>query len=377
MKTKYIFAAFILSTALCLRAGGEEKTESKVFSFSGYFKNISALMDFPIDDSYHDILNRLRLRFDIAPNDHFKTVIEYDAKLQWGDFVGSLPYRISERMRPEQFMDIKGVLIDDEDVYATHSLSKAFIQLSSANVDFKAGRYVLDWGSGRAWNPNDPFYPLNPLYLERDERIGADAVGIDFFINDLSSVSAVVAGEGKRRESVRALRYRTNLKETDIALSGFYDDGFSAGIDISRTIWNTEFHTSGRYCKHGDIELTAGADRAFTDKFQVGIEYYRNGEGTDDSDKYDWAAWLNGNMPFIARDYVFAWGDCQILPLLKLQAYALANINDGGVYVNPVLMFSPTANTELSFGMVNFHCDKDDEFALYPELLYLQFQLFF
>lgn len=377
MKIRNAVAAFIISMVLCLHAAGEENGENKVFSFSGYFKNISALMDFPMDDSYHDILNRLRLRFDIAPNEHFKTVIEYDVELQWGDFVGSTPYKIGEHMKPEQFMDIKGTLIDDGDVYATHSLSKAFIQLSSANVDFKAGRYVLDWGSGRAWNPNDPFYPLNPLYLERDERIAADAVGIDFFINDLSSLSAVVAGEGKRKENVRALRYRTNLKETDIALSGFYDDGFSAGIDISRTLWNTEFHTSCRYGRDGDIELTAGADRAFTGKFHAGLEYYRNGEGTDDRDKYDWLSWLNGDIPFMARDYVFAWGDWEIFPLLRLQAHTLANINDGGIYVNPVLLFSPTANTELSLGMVDFNCDNDDEFALYPELLYLQFQLFF
>jgi len=280
-------------------------------------------------------------------------------------------------MLPEQYLDLKGILIDEEDMYATHSLNRAFIQISMPHTDIRAGRYSIDWGTGRAWNPTDPFYPIHPLSLEREEKTGADAVGIDFFPSELSSFSAVVAGEGKRKESVQAIRFKTNIKEADIALTGFHDAGFSGGLDISHTLWNAEFHTSCRYGEDGNIELTAGADRAFADKLKAGIEYYRNGEGTDDKNNYEWLDLLRGDRQFLAQDYLFAWGDYEITPLFRLQAYTVANLNDGGIYVNPVMKYSPTANTELSLGMVSFRSDSDDEFALYPEVLYLQFQAFF
>jgi len=334
-------------------------------------------MDFPLEDAYTDFLNRLRIKTDIDMGDYASAVFEYDIDWRFGDFAGSLPFEVSSQVQPTRFFNLEKVLLEENDFYASHSINRAFIVLSFSHFEVKAGRYVIDWGSGRAWNPSDPFYPLNPLLPEREDRIGADALGVEIFTGEMTSFSGVVAGKGKRGEAVKALRYRTILKGTELALASFYDGEFSAGIDMSRTLLDAEFHVSARFSGDGNFEWAGGVDRAFPGSLKLGAEYYRNSGGNADRDRYNWLELLGGREQFLARDYLFGWMDYEITPLFRCQVYSLSNLNDGGLYVNPLLKYSMTVNTECELGYVHFRSDKEDEFSLYPDTAYLKFQWYF
>ncbi len=362
---------------LCIASEGRAENTESLLSVSGSYRGIGSYMDFPLDDSYTDFFNRLRIRLDLNLGEYMSGVVEYDLEAHIGDFAGSAPFVISERMKYEQYLGLDGVLEDRDDFYARHALYRGYVNLRLPNADIKAGRFAIDWGNGRAFNPTDPFYPVNPLLFERDERTGADAVGVDLMLGGASTLSAVVSGMGKRGEKVQAARFRTNAGGTDIALTGFFDSDFSAGLDVSRTLWNTEFHAALRYVEDGDTEWIAGMDRAFANTFKIGFEYYRNNEGTGDRDNYEWLDWFDGKRQFLARDYLFGWMDFEITPLVRWQTYSVANLTDGGIYVNPLVKYSMTANTDLELGYVYFEADTGDEFFLYPETWYLQFRLFF
>ncbi len=356
--------------------GWAEMPESP-FKLSGYYKSIFSLLDFPLDDAYSDFSNRLRLRLDIDMGEYLSGVVEYDLEGHLGNFKGSFPDEVSGQLAPPQFLDLERELLDEDDLYARHKLNRLFLRLALPSADIKAGRYVIDWGTGRAWNPTDPFYPVNPLSIEREERTGTDAVGVEFYMDGLSSLAFVLAGQGKRGEHVQAVRYRTNIKGTDLALTGFHDRVFSAGVDLSRTFWNTELHAALRHGEDGTNEWVVGLDRSFRDTLKLGVEYYRNSEGASQREDYEWLDWFEGGRQFLARDYLFGWADYEITPLLRLQTYAMGNLADGGLFLNPVVKYSTTANTELALGYVYFDAEPEDEFCLYPEVWYLQFQAFF
>lgn len=377
LRTKKVIITLLIMLLLSVAVKGHTENEEGFFAMHGFYKGIGSYMDFPFEDSYTDFFNRLRLHLDLNMGEYLKGVIEYDVEAHIGNFAGSDIFSLSDRIIYEQYVDLDSVLIEEDDFYLRHALYRAYISVRLPGADIKVGRYAIDWGTGRAFNPTDPFYPINPLLLERDEHTGADAVGVDFMLSDVSTLSAVVAGKGKRGEDVQAARFKTNAGGMDLALTGFFDSEFSGGLDVSRTLWNTEFHTALRYGEDGDTEWIAGLDRAFANTLKIGFEYYHTSEGDDDKGDYEWLEWLNGERQFLASDYLFGWIDFEITPLVRLQTYSVANLNDGGIYVNPLVKYSMTTNTELELGCVNFSTDTGDEFSFYPEVYYLQFRCFF
>ncbi|HNS32861.1 MAG TPA: hypothetical protein PKN36_07810 [bacterium] len=378
MRTANIFQLFISFFILsCFSSWGIGNGYSPGVSFSGNYKSIISLMDFPQDNVYTDFLNRLRLCADVDFSENVSFFAEYAVEVHSGNIVGSFPFNVTRQMEPSQFWELENVIIDGDSLYARHYINRMFLDVSLSNMDIKAGRQAIGWGTGRAWHPTDPFYPANPLLYEREERQGADALNVEIFLNETTAVSAVLAGEGKRGEPVRAVKYRTGILEADVALSVVDDSEFSLGLDISRTFWNTEFHTSLRYAESGDTEIIAGLDRAFARKLKMGLEYYRNNEGTDNRDLYEWEALFEGKKQFLARDYIFGWLDCEITPLFRLGTYAVKNLNDGGLYLNPLVKYSSSSNTEFELGYILFNCSETDEFSFSPDVLYLKFQWFF
>lgn len=75
-------------------------------------------------------------------------------------------------------------------------------------------------GTGRLWRPVDLLNPLNPIALEREERLGVDAVLAEHKLGPLARVSAVYAPRHESGQSSAALNWHSNTAGVDYSLIG-------------------------------------------------------------------------------------------------------------------------------------------------------------
>ncbi|MBI5548684.1 MAG: hypothetical protein HY901_32785 [Deltaproteobacteria bacterium] len=249
-------------------------------------------------------------------------------------------------------------------------------------LDVHAGRQALHWGSGQFFNPTDPF-PEVLLSEPWRPRRGVNALRAHFAFTGLTDATAVAALDDSLTKPRAALRLRTNHWGVDSALTGAWRGGsdWLAGVDLRGTLgvgfWlEAALRFSGQRVHE---ELAAGIDYSFPvlERLVVAAQYYRNGAGETDPDRYSRLAGIWGGAgpvcsggasplgstaqsdPFapttLARDYLLLSVAAQVLPELSLNLPLLQNLNDGTAVVIPTVSWSATDWLDLSLsGQIPF-----------------------
>ena len=105
---------------------------------------------------------------------------------------------------------MKHTYADAGSFYGWHQLYRASVTLTAGETDVRIGRQRITWGTGRFWSPLDILNPFSPTQLEREERIGVDAVLVEHKLGALSRVGAVYAPQRDDRDSSAALIWHDN-----------------------------------------------------------------------------------------------------------------------------------------------------------------------
>ena len=71
--------------------------------------------------------------------------------------------------------------VDNDHVYLRHALFRAYAKYYSPNLQVTLGKQGIDWGVMRFYSPNDIFNTVGPIDLEREERVGVDAINCQLF----------------------------------------------------------------------------------------------------------------------------------------------------------------------------------------------------
>ncbi|MDH5670787.1 MAG: hypothetical protein OEZ06_01475 [Myxococcales bacterium] len=170
-------------------------------------------------------------------------------------------------------------------------VDRLFVDAYLPWADIRAGRQALHWGSGRFFNPTDPF-PQVLLSEPWRPRRGVNAGRITVPFGEVHDATAVVATTDRLDRVHGAGRLSLNFFETDFALVGSYrgdrEDGF-AGLDIRGTL-GVGFWLEGgvRIDSDPHQEFVVGVDYSFPlfESLLVTAQYYHNGSGATDPDDY-------------------------------------------------------------------------------------------
>ncbi|MCM8769010.1 MAG: hypothetical protein NC911_04955 [Candidatus Omnitrophica bacterium] len=346
----------------------------------GSWRNQTVFPSFPErKNSYTDNSTRLRLQLTGQPGQGFNWYVSYDLEWHLGDFTRSPDFALLEAVEQPTFLDLNGVLVEEKNFRLSHGLYRVFCRFTSGNIEVTAGRQAVDWGSGRAWNIINPFPQVNPLDIERSDRQGTDGLKFSLLLDNALSFTGVIAGKSGLDTPLVAGCFRYPLWQADALCVGYSDgrqNGF--GFDFSRSIRSAEVHGAALY-EQGEktfSRFVLGMDYSFASTFKFALEYYHNGKGNRPGE-YQWWSLLKGEEQFLAKDYGYWAMDYEVTPLLRFQHTLLVNLGDGGVYLNPVVKYSPRSNTEISLGWASFVAGSGDEFFDYPDFAYLRVQIFF
>lgn len=361
---------------------GASMAQTRSMDLTGSLKSVFLRSRGSNGDGYALSLSRLRVEAngDIAPG--LALDLQYDNEVLLGSYLDTAEFRALKDSAPSQYWQADANYVDRGDVYGRHRLYRAAVTLTRGSVDLKLGRQRIAWGTGRFWSALDILNPVNPLALEREERVGVDAALFEAKLGPLSRASLVYAPAPDRGPASRALQWHGNSAGVDVSVVAGRVRGFDiVGMDVASQIGNAGVRAEAAHLNpSGGAHFNrgmAGADYSFANGLTLSAELYYNGAGSRDPAVYDFAGLRSGRVLNLATRYAGLYASYEITPLLMWSTYVVVNADDRSRAIDTRLMQSIGPNLDLTVGLQRSAGPAGSEFAAVPSLFQVQLQWFF
>lgn len=376
-------AALVLCTIAIGAAKAEEAPQSGL-KFSGYYKNLLVRSDtlFPNREGYTFDLNRLRLELKGQLAESAALDLQYDNEVLLGSYLRTGQFARQKDVPPDQYWNLDRNYSEAGSHYGRHRLYRASVTLTAGETDLRLGRQRIAWGTGRLWSPLDLLNPFSPIALEREERLGVDALLLERKLGPLSRLSAVYAPRHDRGESTAAFNWHANARGVDYSLvAGRFRREDVIGADVATQIGGAgvraELTHNQRETAPGYRRAVLALDYAFPGALTLSGELYYNGAGASDKAAYDFASLFAGRIQNVGRRYFGGYLGYEITPLLKWNNYLVTNLFDHSRYFSPSLAYSIKSNLDWTIGVQLFRGSNGSEYGRFNDVYYTQLQWFF
>jgi hypothetical protein len=158
--------------------------------------------------------DRLRLRANIT--DQFQLKIENKIFGSYGDTKRSFQNIITELTPLDEYFDLNLTILNSENYYLLNRIDRLSLDYITGNLQLTIGRQRIAWGTSWAWNPVDLFNPSSPLDFDNEEKNGADAARLQYFLNYNSSVDIVYKHASDKNHRNLAIKYLNSFMEYDL-----------------------------------------------------------------------------------------------------------------------------------------------------------------
>lgn len=374
------------------KQGSKEKELKKAdhklpkIKLGGYYKNlfVSSKTLSTAEGCYYD-LQRLRLEFNTDIMPRLKGNLVWDNEIILNDFSNTPDFDLIRNKNQKQlaFWDADDAYMDKKHIYGRTSLYRAYLKYDDPSLQVVIGKQKVDWGRCRFWSPIDLFNPVNPLDIERDERLGVDAANAEFSLGRSSNLNLVYAPRKTFDESSLGAKLFHPLGNYDIFLIGgeFKKDEIIGGA-FDGYIGDAGFRGESTFT-HADsgrdyFRCVIGADYNFPNKLYLLGEYFYNGGAQDGNfsefvSSYEYASEVLTQK----KHFLGIMATYEITPLLKFADYNIYDFEGRSFFFNPEFTYNAITNLDLSLGTQVFTGGDDSEFGPYHNTYYFQLQYFF
>lgn len=238
------------------------------------------------------------------------------------------------------------------------------------NMDITLGRQVINYATTYLFTPNDFFAPFSATDYYRTFKGGVDAirmtlnmgqfttldyVGVLTYKQDLTELSGFVE-RPTYGDTSHILRVVTSVYNSEIsAFGGRYKDlavyggGLQTEIPYFGLALKAEGHIEMPEDKPRDSETlyTIHLSRIFDNSLNITAEYFYNGLGYDDSDKYFLYANKNSHMNYPGLYYLALSAGYDVTPIDNVQITLLKNLTDGSSLLNLYNKYSLSDESDL------------------------------
>ncbi|MBE0637314.1 MAG: hypothetical protein IH598_02190 [Bacteroidales bacterium] len=258
------------------------------FTIKGYVKELPLLtLDKEFSDpEFTNVLhNRLNMRLDISSDFHI--ALEGRNRLFYNEiFVENPAYRDFIGYDPG-LMDLSWTWFSKGKWLGNTMVDRFYLDWRKENLQVRIGRQRINWGINFVSNPNDLFNTFSFFDFDYDERPGADAIRVQYFIDHLSQVQFAISPARYGREMVAAGMYNFNQNNFDFqTLAGYYKNRLAIGLGWAGNIGHAGFKGEGTWfydlekipgLKRGNLVASVGMDYLFGSGTFGVIELLYNG----------------------------------------------------------------------------------------------------
>jgi len=385
MTKKLIIAFFFinaLSVTAVLTTQAEDTNKTEI---SGYYKTLyttSKLTD--SDENYYAATNRLRLEFKKQVNPwQFYLTLDNEAVIN--DFANTSDFDSIRNKNQHNLaaVDMDKVSVDNDHLYLRHSVYRAYMKYYQPEFQATVGKQGIDWGKMRFYSPLDVFNSVGSLDLEPDERVGIDAVNLNFSPEAFAGLNVVAAPGENNDESSGGIKLFKKISTYDAALIaatvkkeqiyGLSFDGYIQDAGFRGEIAHTQLDSGRRFPR-----ASLGLDYNFTEKFYALVEQFYNG-GHDDNDLNALSSsYLTARQIMSLKENLSSlWLKYSLTPLWTANQYIIYDWDGKSIALNPEMVYSWTKNIDLKLGTQLYWGQANSEFGGYEHLYYAEFKLFF
>lgn len=364
----------------------EIKKKTAPLHIEGYYKNLfTASRTTFTEERFFADTQRLRLDSRLDINDKLQARGVFDQEAIIGDFANTPDFQAIRNKDQKKLALIDGdkAYSDRDHIFAKYTLYRAYLKYDNNKLQAFLGKQLIDWGRCRFFSPMDLFNPISPLNIERDERIGVDALNMEFSLKEAYNLNLVYAPQRKFETSSIGSRLYHRMGNYDLffmlgefrkdEVAGFGFDGYLGNGGLRGEFTSTHAD-NGRDFFRGVI----GAEYNFPSKINVLGEYFYNGGAQDNNIAEFISSYKYSSKVLTLKKNLFGlWIEYEVTPLIKLGNYLIYDFDEQSRFFNPEVRYNVWANFDLSLGVQLFRGKADSEFGTYKDLYYAQAKYFF
>lgn len=363
----------------------KDAVEEELVKFSGYYKNIAvASKTTSSREDFYFFTERLRLQTDVKFTDKLSANLTYDNELILNDFSGTSDFATVRQKNQKNlaFMDTDKTISDRKHTYWKHYLHRAYVKYTSPLLQCTLGKQAIDWSRMKFYYPFDLFNPVSPLDLEQDEKIGADALNLEYFPDSFSSINLVYAPHENSGRTSAGIKASRKIKDYDISIMAAEskkDEVFGAGFDgyLKEAGFRGEITYTKKDNRREFLRSCIGMDHNLTPKLYGLAEYFYNGGAESDAGNF-----LNSyefsRQAITMKKHIFGTGlEYELSGITKLANYLYYDFKGKSIFLNPEFRYNILANLDFSLGLQAFFGGENSEFGSYQEAYYARLKYFF
>lgn len=366
-------------------------------SAGGDLKTLYSYSRSPLDRRQHwSDLNRARLSLKADTGEGrwvLRSEVDYDHEVRLGTQLRSLESRTFGLAEPDTFLSLDQTISSGTDASWRHRLYRGWVEAELDGFKARFGRQRVAWGTGKIWNAVDVLNPYQPTTLEREERLGVDAVSLRKGAGDTGLLETVWALGHEWKDTDLLGRGRGNFHGADLALLGGHVAGSTAswmmGGELAYDVYEGTLHGELSYT---DLETRTpfwrgvlGYEYGFNadppwaplKDLWFNAEWYHNGRGVDDPVRYAVDLVRQGREVALGRDYGGLAVKKELYPLLNIELTWLRNLRDASHFLSPSVNWNPMGDLHVFAGYQRFGGRPITEFARQPDVFYSGAQYFF
>ncbi len=331
---------------------------------------------------YWSGLGRWRLENDLRPSPSTLIKAIYDVEAITGTILETPEFTLAKERPDDALYDLSRNMVDNPDLLLRHSLYRLYLSLSGKGSILTIGRQRIAWGQARLWNPTDLFNPVSPLEIERGERMGVDAISLEYFLGPLSSIHLVYAPRKEEEKEAKGLRLRINLRGYDVSFMGGRFRGEEVvGLDFAGNIGNSGFRGEATYTdgkgRKDFPRLVLSWDYSFPSTLYILLEYLYNGGNLGRGGDLSKVSAFSGEIATRNRNLLSLMVTYDPTPLIRVGITAIYDMDGSSSFLNPAFTYNITTNVDLVLGAQLFSGGEDDDFGAFSNTYYSWVEWFF
>lgn len=259
---KILILLLYLFSAIKNFSQGDSTQKQKRIGFHGYVKDLQSA-SFAVGDnslsSLNLIHNRLNFKFNISPK--ISGRLEIRNRIFYGEQIAQISGFGKTINQYPGYFNLSKLWVDDSNFVVQSVIDRALLQYLTDKWNIKIGRQRINWGINNIWNPNDIFNAYNFLDFDYEERPGNDAIRVEHFLKDNSTIEFAYKAGKEKDQTIAAALYKFNKSKYDIQfLGGVYNTDIVVGGGWAGSIKDAGFKGEVSYFH---------PKKEFTDSFGV------------------------------------------------------------------------------------------------------------
>ena len=340
-------------------------------NFSGYLKSYTVVQE----EISSDVLNTDRLYQNQLSSrlmlDYFKDNQIWQIHYELGrDFNSNRPPFSASDISGEgyRYSDIRNIIGPNDGKNQTiQNLDRFNVQFQFDAGDLTIGRQAITFGAARIINPTDVFLPFDVQALNTEYRTGIDGIRFQRPFGQVGELDfgIILGPDGDRDNSAVFAQLQTNISGGDyqFTLISFSEQQLAAfGLQSALGEFGLWFETA---FVTGDVDYnrsSIGIDYGFNENWFGTIEYHYNGAGSQDTNDYLTELvsrpYQDGGVFLLGKHYLIPVISWQASALLGMSFQAIANLDDGSIFINANADYSLSDNLYLGLGYYLFSGDN-------------------